>query len=91
MNSDLDLTEEELELFEAGDLVKKTSNADDLVQLVVEDRCHWATRLDAAEKLIRLWEDGRQGGITLDHLSYVGDHADEPYKSRANRIIRDNI
>lgn len=63
---------------------------DDLVHLVVDDKGSCDSDR-AAEKLIKLWEDGRQGGITLDHLAYVGDHADEPHKSRANQIIRDNI
>ena len=63
---------------------------DDLVQVVVDsDGSCDSDR--AAEKLIELWEDGRQNGITLDHLAYVGDHATEPHKSRANEIIRANI
>jgi hypothetical protein len=91
MASDFDLTDDDLKTFEAEDLVKKTNNADDLVHLVVEDEHHPVARTAAAEKLLKMWEDGRQGGITLDHLAYVGDHAGEPYKSRANQIIRDNL
>lgn len=64
--------------------------ADDLVRVVVDDKGSCDSDR-AAEKLIELWENGRQNGITLDHLAYVGDHADEPHKSQANQIIRDNL
>ncbi len=91
MASDFDLTGDDLKAFEAQDLVTKTNNADDLAHLVVEDEHHPVARTAAAEKLLKMWEEGRQGGITLDHLAYIGDRADEPYKSKANRIIRDNL
>lgn len=91
MTSDLDLTDDDLKVFEAEELVKSTSNADDLVHLVVEDEHHPVARMAAADKLLKMWEEGRQGGITLDHLAYVGDHADEPHKSKANQIIRNNL
>jgi|GEM_PF-5187195 len=63
---------------------------DDLVHVVVDGEDDNA-RDQAAAKLIELWENDRQNKITLDHLAYVGDHADEPQKSRANEIIRNNI
>ena len=91
MTYELYMTDEDLKVFEAEQLVKGMSHANDLVQLVVEDEHHWVAREKAAEKLIKLWYDGRRGGITLDHLAYVGDHAAEPHKSRANEIIRANI
>lgn len=63
---------------------------DDLVHMVVDIES--GSESDrAAEKLIELWENGRKNNVTLDHLVYVGDHAAEPHKSRANQIIRDNI
>jgi hypothetical protein len=89
--TNLDQSDDDLKDFEAEQLVKQTNNPDDLVHLVVEDEHHWLARQGAAEKLIKMWEESRQGGITLDHLTYVGDHADEPHKSKANQIIRDNI
>ena len=91
MASDFDLTDDDLKTFEAEKLVKETNNADDLADLVVEDEHHPVARTAAAEKLLKMWEEGRQGDVTLDHLAYVGDHADEPHKSKANQIIRDNI
>lgn len=91
MVSELDMNDEDLKVFEAEQLVKGMSHADDLVHLVVEDEHHWVARERAAEKLIKLWDDGRMGGVTLDHLAYVSDHADEPHKSRANEIIRANL
>ena len=92
MTSDLGLTDDDFKDFEAEELVKGINNADDLAQLVVEDEHHPVARAAAAEKLLKMWEDGgRQGGITLDHLAYVGDHADEPHKSKANQIIRNNL
>ncbi len=63
--------------------------ADDLVHVVVDGGSCDSDR--AAEKLLTMWEDGRRSGVTRDHLAYVGDHANEPHKSRANKIIRDNI
>lgn len=63
---------------------------DDLVHVVVDGVGSCASDR-AAEKLIELWKDCRQNGITLDHIAYVGDHADEPHRSRANEIIRANI
>lgn len=91
MVSELDLTDEDLEVFEAEQLVEGMGRADDLVYLVVEEEHHWVARNKAAKKLIKMWEDGRHGGVTLGHLAYVGDHAEEPHKSRANKIIRNNI
>ncbi len=66
-------------------------HADDLLHLFAEESFSAAARAAAAEKLIKMWEEGRQGKITLHHLAYVGDHADEPQKSKANQIIRDNL
>jgi hypothetical protein len=91
MVSKLDLTDEDLQVFEAEQLVKGMSHADDLVQLVVDEDYPSCARVWAAEKLVNMWKDGRQGGVTLDHLAYVGDHADEPHKSHANEIIRNNL
>lgn len=91
MTSDLDLTEDDLKVFEAEELVKVTNNADDLVHIVAEKEHHHIARSAAAEKLLKMWEDGRKGGITLDHLIHVGDYAQEPYKSKANQLIRDNL
>lgn len=88
MPDDLDLIEE-LKNQEAKELVRSTCHVDDLTYLVVS---HPIARNKAAEKLLEIWEKGPQRyGVTLDHLSYVGDHADEPYKSQANKIIRDNL
>jgi hypothetical protein len=63
---------------------------DDLVQVVVDSESGCGSDR-AAEKLIELWENGRQNNVDLHHLAYVGDHAAEPHKSRANQIIRDNM
>lgn len=75
---------------EGTDLVASTNNADDLVHFVAEEHHHPHVRNAAAEKLLKMWQDGRKGGITLDHIAYVNDHAEEPYKSQANQI-RNNI
>lgn len=75
----------------AMDLVAGTDDADDLVYLVVGDMFPQAGRDAAAKKLIEMWKNNRQGGVTLDHLTYVGDYAEEPYKSEANQIIRDRL
>lgn len=92
MKSNLDLSDDEAQAFEGEELVKQTNSPHDLAYLVVEKQhYHSVTRQRAAEKLLKMWEDGRQNGITLDHLAYVGDHADEPYKSKANEIIRTHI
>lgn len=64
--------------------------ADDLVHVVVDGESG-NDRDRAAAKLIEMWENDRQNGVTLDHLVFVGDHADEPHKSQVNQIIRDNI
>lgn len=91
MLNNTDLTDDDPKAVLAMDLVENTDHADDLAHLVVGDEHYPVARTAAAEKLIKMWEDGRQGGVTLDHLVYVGDHADEPHKSRANQIIRDNL
>ncbi len=82
--ADRKFSEREVEFF------LSEGRVDDLVQVVVdsEDSCDSDS---AAIKLIELWETGRRNGITLDHLAYVGEHAAEPHKSRANEIIRDSI
>ncbi len=84
--------DDDLNPWEAYELVKETNDADTLVHLVVEEE-HYPSEIRqvAAEKLIKMCENGRKGGVTLNHLACVGDHADEPYKSRANKIISDNL
>ena len=91
MANDFDLNEDELEAVEAMDLVENADHADDLTYFVIEDRFPQTARTAAAAKLLKNWKDGRKGGVTLDHLTYVGDHAEEPYKSEANQIIRDRL
>ena len=83
--------EEDSNAMGAQMLVESENTADRLAHMVVEDDFHPYAKSAAAKKLIKLWKDGRQGGVTLDHLTYVGDHADEPYKSEANQIIGDNL
>ncbi len=101
------LTEEEMEgemeLLYEQNLVKETDDADDLAYILICG-CYQETRNAAAAKLIKMWKEGRRGrvimfyqgcrlqnGVTLEHLTYVGDHAKEPHKSEANQIIRDNL
>lgn len=80
-----EFSETEVEFF-----LNEEGRVDDLVHVVVD--CKGSCDSDrAAEKLIELWENGRQNGVTLDHLVFVCDHADEPHRSRANQIIRTNI
>jgi len=74
---------------DAVNLVQKTTHADDLVHLLVEDHFPSEAKDLVAARLMNMWKD-RSGGITLDHLVYIGDHADEPYKSEANEIIRNH-
>lgn len=90
MVSEFDLTKEDLEAFEAENLVKRTNNADDLVHLVVEDVHHHVARAAAAKKLIDMYLDGNMS-VNLGHLAHVGDHADEPYKTQTNDIIRNHL
>lgn len=90
MPNDFDL-DDDLEALEAEGLIQSTDNADDLTYFVVEEELPQVARTKAAEKLLKLRKDGRKGGVTLDHLTYVGDHAEEPYKSEANQIIRDRL
>jgi len=83
--------EEDSDVIDAQMLVESENTADRLAHMVVEDDFHPCAKSAAAKKLIKLWKNDRQGGVTLDHLAYVGDYADEPYKSKANQIIRDNL
>ena len=83
--------EEDSDVIDAQMLVESENTADGLAHMVVEDYFHPCAKSAAANKLIKLWKNGRQGGVTLDHLAHVGDYADEPYKSKANQIIRDNL
>ena len=89
--SEFELTDESFKVVIALHLVAVIKNADDLVQVVTSEEHDSAAREWAAAKLLIMWEDDRKGGVTLAHLAYVGDHADEPHKSQANQIIRDNI
>jgi len=96
MDPHFEQTEEDLAMFEDTHLVEGMEHADDLVHVVVGESYNWAARERAAEKLLEMWDgqwtrEYRNSGITLDHLAYVGDHAEEPHKSRANQIIRENI
>jgi len=91
MVSELDITDEDLEVFDAQQLVKGIADADTLADIVTNDEHHWAARNDAAAKLIELWEKGCQNSVTLDHLAHISDHAEEPYKSQANQIIRTSL
>lgn len=75
----------------AEGLVKSTNNADELVYMLTEEEFNSAGKEAAAKKLLKMWKEGRANGITLDHLAYVGDYADEPSKSEANQIIRNNL
>lgn len=86
MDMGFNLADDEMAALE---LVKKTNEADILVHLVVEEDLPSVARQAAAEKLLKMWREGRRGGVTLDHLVYVADHADEPHKSDAEQIIRD--
>lgn len=91
MTNNFDLDDDELEAVKAMNLVKNADHADDLTYFVLEDTFPQTARTAAAAKLLKNWKDGRKGGVTLDHLIYVGDHAKEPYKSEANQIIRDRL
>lgn len=92
---DFDFTDEDLEIYAAAEDLQLIEQgnlcADDLTQFVIDEEYHSTVRVTAAKKLLEMWNNGRVGGITLDHLAYVGDHANEPYKSQANQIIKDNI
>lgn len=81
------MTPDDLKVFEAQELVRRTNDPDDLASIVTEDQHHWVARNDAAEKLIEMFLAGDMR-CDLNHLAIVGDHADEPHKSEANSIIR---
>ena len=71
-------------------LVEGINCADDLFPLLTEEGIDCTVRAVAARKLIEMWEDDCRRGVTIDHIACAGDHADEPYKSRANQIICTN-
>ena len=68
----------------------ETDRVIDLVHVVVESKSEY-DRDRAAAKLIELWHAGREGGVTLHHLAYVGDYAGEPFSTEADDIIRNNL
>lgn len=90
MVSELDLTKEDLGVFEAQQLVKGMDRVGDLVDVVINEKYHWAARNDAAQKLIDMYLDGNMS-VDRGHLAHVGRHADDPYKTQANEIIRDSL
>jgi len=70
-------------------VIDLAETADDVLYFFQhEDFLPWKS--DAAKKLIAMWKDGRWGGITLEHLASIAADADEPEKSEANQIIKDN-
>ena len=86
-----DVSDGDVLSYAAEQLVTHTHCPDELVHVLIESDFPRAARDSAAEKLIDMWENARdRSGITLDHLAYVGDHADEPYRTQANLIIRQN-
>ena len=91
MVSELDRTSEDLTVFDAQQLVKDITDAEDLADIVINDDHHWAARNDAAEKLITMWKDDRRGGVDALHLSIVAEHAEEPYRSKAQVLYSDYL
>lgn len=83
-------TEVDHAMVAAQHLVSSINDPDALIDLVTQEEARWAGRNDAAAKLIKMFKDG-DTRCTLDHLAYVGDHADEPYKSEANELIRSRL
>jgi hypothetical protein len=66
-------------------------NADDLVHVIIEANVYETSfRALAAKQLFELWENS-SGGITLDHIVYVCGRAPEPYRTKANDIIRSKL
>ncbi len=89
MTSRPSMTADELAVFEAQHLVRGIDDPDILASIVIEDGHHWAAKNDAAVKLIKMFFNGNMR-CGLTHLAYVGDHADEPHKTEANKIIRNH-
>lgn len=72
----------------ARQLVKGINNPDVLASIVVKkEKHHEIARNEAAKKLLDMFLAGDMR-CSSTHLAFVGDHADEPYKSQANDIIR---
>ncbi len=68
-------------------LLRETNNPDKLVQFMMEESICQSVRREMAAKLLRLWSMGGYGVTCEDHLVYVGDHGEEPYRVEANAII----
>jgi len=84
------MTKEERIANEERRLVDATTDAEDLVKFVVErDKFSLNTRRIAGRKLLEMYKEGLRGGVSLFHVQYVADYADEPFKSKASKIIRE--
>jgi len=85
---DDELTDEEARLI-VKDLITTTDHIDDLVHLVTQDYPPGISNA-AAAKLIEKFEESSFPRRMLDHILVVVEYADEPYKSKASEIIRNN-
>ena len=70
-------------------LIGKTNDPDALAQLVAEHEDDQIRDM-AGSKLLAMWKNNRQGGVTRHHLEYVRDYGYEPYRSEASEILSDN-
>jgi hypothetical protein len=81
---DLDYTPEELWV---TNTLEHTNDPTELAYMML-DKLEEGEDLNSdlcAQKILELYGAGR---ATLDHLTVVGNHANEPYKSEAIQIIR---
>ena len=76
--------EKDLEEISALELVDETEHPDDLVHIMTSSVFHDGGKSAAAEKILKNFS------TRLDHVLCVAQYANEPYRSRAEKILHNH-